>query len=141
MGEKSFCGSTYDCKGENFTCILFWSVFLVSGNFPQQSDMPRNCRSMFIVEAAVSLATEGLKGTSYEHHVCCSSSRTELALMPMWHFSPFYLPEIGTIFIFVYTGSLRNTDFSFVYKYFTEVISAPAAPSFFFICSPLTPGR
>lgn len=67
---------------------------------------------MFIVEAAVSFATEKLKRTIYEQHVWCSSSRTELTLMPVWPLSPFYLPEGGTIFMFVYTGSLPNIYFS-----------------------------
>lgn len=107
---------------------------MVSESFLQQSDMPRNCQSVFIVEVAVSLATEKLMRTSYEH---CLLSRTELTLMPMWHLSPFHLPEIGMIFVFVYTGSLCNTYFSFVYN-FTLVIAAPAT-SFFFVLFLLRP--
>lgn len=94
------------------TCISFWSSFMLSRNFLHQSDMPRNFQFMFIVEVAVFLVTEKLKATSYEEHVWCSLSRTELTLMPTWPLSPFYLPERGTIFLFVYAGSLSHIYFS-----------------------------
>lgn len=55
---------------------------MVSRSSLQQSDMPRNFHFMFIVDVAVSLATEKLKGTSYEQQFWYSSSRTELTLMP-----------------------------------------------------------